>query len=86
MAVDIHSPATYASSRTLREGNRCSLELPSGIIIVMNSFLVPWFASMLVNLGLDQGLVANIIQPVTGTLLAVVISSPLLKFWITPEE
>lgn len=56
------------------------------IIIVMNSFIVPWFAQLLISLGVDAALVGNVIQPVVGTLLAVVISFPLLKFWIAPSD
>ncbi len=56
------------------------------IIIVCNSFVVPRFASFLMGVGVSAGLVGNIIQPVVGTLLAVVISFPLLKFWIAPDD
>ena len=55
-------------------------------IILINSFLVPWFGTMLIGAGVDAGVVNNAIVPVTGTLLAVIISFPVLKFWITPDN
>ena len=55
-------------------------------IILINSFVVPWVGSLLIGAGVDAGLVNNIIVPVSGTLLAVVISFPVLKFWITPDD
>ena len=58
----------------------------AGIIIVMNSVIVPWVGGLLIGAGVDAGLVNNIIVPVSGTVLAVVISFPLLKFWIAPAD
>lgn len=58
----------------------------AGIIIVMNSFIVPWAGGALIGAGVGEGLVNNVIVPVAGTLLAVVISFPLLKFWIAPDD
>lgn len=56
------------------------------LIIVMNSFLVPMAGDLLIKAGVAEGLVNNGIVPVAGTLLAVIISFPLLKFWIAPGE
>jgi putative flippase GtrA len=56
------------------------------LIIVMNSFLVPMAGNMLIGAGVAESLVNNVVVPVAGTLLAVVISFPLLKFWIAPGE
>ena len=56
------------------------------VIIVMNSFIVPWAGSALIAAGVGEALVNNIVVPVAGTLLAVLISFPLLKFWIVPGE
>ena len=56
------------------------------LIIVMNSFLVPMAGNMLIGAGVAESLVNNVVVPVAGTLLAVVISFPLLKCWIAPGE
>ena len=56
------------------------------IIIVMNSIIVPWAGTMLIQAGVAESLVNSILVPVAGTLLAVVISFPLLKFWIAPSN
>ena len=54
------------------------------IIIVMNSFIVPKVGQLLIGMGMATGLANGVVVPVAGTLLAVVISFPLLKFWIAP--
>ena len=54
------------------------------IIIVMNSFIVPKVGQLLIGADMAAGLVNGVVVPVAGTLLAVVISFPLLKFWIAP--
>ena len=54
------------------------------IIIVMNSFIVPKVGQLLIGMGMAAGLVNGVVVPVAGTILAVVISFPLLKFWIAP--
>ena len=56
------------------------------IIIVMNSFIVPKVGTMLIGAGVADTLVNGVIVPVAGTLLAVLISFPLLKFWIAPGD
>ena len=56
------------------------------IIIVMNSFIVPRVGQMLIGVGMADSLVNGVIVPVSGTLLAVLISFPLLKFWIAPDD
>lgn len=57
------------------------------LIIALNSFLLPNLAEWIISNGwLEEGLVRNAILPIAGTLLAVVISFPVLKFWIAPGE
>ncbi|MBP3884112.1 MAG: PTS cellobiose transporter subunit IIC [Olsenella sp.] len=56
------------------------------IIIVMNSVIVPRVGELLIAAGLAAGLVNGVVVPVAGTVLAVVISFPLLKFWIAPGK
>ena len=56
------------------------------IIIVMNSVIVPRVGQLLINMGVAATAVNGVIVPVAGTVLAVVISFPLLKFWIAPGD
>ena len=56
------------------------------IIIAMNSFIVPKVGQLLINAGVAATAVNGVIVPVAGTLLAVIISFPLLKFWIAPDD
>ncbi|MBQ9006831.1 MAG: PTS cellobiose transporter subunit IIC [Atopobiaceae bacterium] len=56
------------------------------IIIVMNSVIVPKVGQMLISAGVAATAVNGVIVPVAGTLLAVIISFPLLKFWIAPDD
>ena len=56
------------------------------IIIVMNSFIVPKVGELLISMGVAATAVNGVIVPVAGTLLAVIISFPLLKFWIAPDD
>lgn len=56
------------------------------IIIVMNSFIVPKVGELLISMGVAATAVNGAIVPVAGTLLAVIISFPLLKFWIAPDD
>lgn len=56
------------------------------IIIVMNSIIVPKVGDLLINMGVAATAVNGVIVPVAGTLLAVLISFPLLKFWIAPGD
>ncbi|MDO5709830.1 MAG: GtrA family protein [Coriobacteriales bacterium] len=56
------------------------------IIIVMNSIIVPWCGVALTQIGVPESIVNGILVPVAGTLLAVLISFPLLKFWIAPDD
>ncbi|MBQ9058638.1 MAG: GtrA family protein [Atopobiaceae bacterium] len=57
------------------------------LIIAINSFALPALSDWLINAGiLGEGIVRNGIQPVAGTLLAVIISFPMLKFWIAPDD
>lgn len=56
------------------------------IIIVMNSVIVPRVGQLLISMGVAATAVNGVIVPVAGTLLAVIISFPLLKFWIAPDD
>jgi hypothetical protein len=56
------------------------------IIIVMNSVIVPRVSQLLIGAGVAATAVNGAIVPVAGTLLAVIISFPLLKFWIAPDD
>ena len=56
------------------------------IIIVMNSVIVPRVGQLLISMGVAATAVNGVIVPVAGTLLAVIISFPLLKFWIAPDK
>lgn len=56
------------------------------IIIVMNSVIVPKVGELLISMGVAATAVNGVIVPVAGTVLAVVISFPLLKFWIAPGD
>ena len=56
------------------------------IIIVMSSIIVPKVGDLLINMGVAATAVNGVIVPVAGTLLAVLISFPLLKFWIAPGD
>ena len=56
------------------------------IIIVMNSVIVPRVGQLLIGAGVAATAVNGVIVPVAGTLLAVIISFPLLKFWIAPAD
>lgn len=56
------------------------------IIIVMNSVIVPKVGELLISMGAAATAVNGVIVPVAGTVLAVVISFPLLKFWIAPGD
>ena len=56
------------------------------IIIVMNSVIVPRVGQLLISMGVTATAVNGVIVPVAGTLLAVIISFPLLKFWIAPDD
>lgn len=58
----------------------------AALIIVLNSVIVPWCGVALTQIGVPEGIVNGILVPVAGTLLAVIISFPLLKFWIAPDE
>jgi putative flippase GtrA len=57
------------------------------IVIVVVNLVLPGHVTELCvgRLGLNQGL-ASTIASVVNTLLAVVVSFPLLKFWIMPED
>ena len=58
----------------------------AALIIVLNSVIVPWCGVALTQVGVPEGIVNGILVPVAGTLLAVIISFPLLKFWIAPDD
>lgn len=55
------------------------------IIVVANLVLPGHVTSLCIGLGMDAGLAATVASAV-NTLLAVIISFPLLKFWIMPED
>ena len=52
----------------------------------MNSVIVPRVGQLLIGAGVAATAVNGAIVPVAGTLLAVIISFPLLKFWIAPDD
>ena len=56
------------------------------VIIVLNSVIVPRVGQLLIGAGVAATAVNGVIVPVAGTLLAVLISFPLLKFWIAPDD
>ena len=56
------------------------------IIVAMNSFIVPKVGELLISKGVAAQTVNGVIVPVAGTLLAVIVSFPLLKFWIAPDD
>lgn len=55
------------------------------VIVVTNLVLPGYVTSFCKGMGMDAGLAATVAS-VVNTLLAVVVSFPLLKFWIMPEE
>lgn len=55
------------------------------VIVVTNLVLPGYVTSFCKGMGMDAGLAATVAS-VVNTLLAVVVSFPLLKFWIMPED
>jgi len=55
------------------------------VIVVVNLILPGHVTNFCVNMGMNQGLAATVAS-VVNTLLAVVVSFPLLKFWIAPDD